>query len=247
LYDAYLFRRHARRRQHSRSIRAAYRTGNEKSAMPKCSSRTPGASRSSPTSIIVACWLVDARASRVGRAPAVQCIDRSEPIYIARALGHLNPNAVPSVEYPSASEVLCAFRNEAIDGMVISPDELFGQAIDGLRPRVILATDISPGGGRGRRKPNGRDLPSRAPRRTSSAGKGRLASGVERRSWSTSTWRQMNCPHAKQRCHLAHGQSLLDHFVKQPLLAHYPRRAHVCAGPVRIVVSHLLLFSKREV
>ncbi|HSC22240.1 MAG TPA: hypothetical protein VLG08_00885, partial [Casimicrobiaceae bacterium] len=44
----------------------------------------------------------------------------SEPLYLARDLGRLDPNVVQLVEYPSASEVLRAFRNEAIDGMVIS-------------------------------------------------------------------------------------------------------------------------------
>ena len=69
----------------------------------------------------------------------------SEPLYLARELGHLNPKAVQLVEYPSASEVLRAFRNEAIDGMVISLDELFGLAVDGLQPRVILVVDVSHG------------------------------------------------------------------------------------------------------
>jgi NitT/TauT family transport system substrate-binding protein len=52
---------------------------------------------------------------------------------------------VQLVEYPSASEVLRAFRNEAIDGMVISLDELFGLAQEGLKPRVILVVDVSHG------------------------------------------------------------------------------------------------------
>jgi len=69
----------------------------------------------------------------------------SEPLYLARELGHLNPKAVQLVEYPSASEVLRAFRNQAIDGMVISLDELFGLAVDGLQPRIILVVDVSHG------------------------------------------------------------------------------------------------------
>lgn len=69
----------------------------------------------------------------------------SEPLYLARELGKLDPKAVQLVEYPSASEVLRAFRNEAIDGMVISLDELFGLAVDGLQPRVILVCDVSNG------------------------------------------------------------------------------------------------------
>ena len=69
----------------------------------------------------------------------------SEPLYLARDLGRLDASSVQLVEYPSASEVLRAFRNEAIDGMVISLDELFGLAADGLQPRIILVVDVSHG------------------------------------------------------------------------------------------------------
>jgi NitT/TauT family transport system substrate-binding protein len=69
----------------------------------------------------------------------------SEPLYLARELGHLDPATVQLVEYPSASEVLRAFRNQAIDGMVISLDELFGLAADGLQPRILLIVDVSNG------------------------------------------------------------------------------------------------------
>jgi NitT/TauT family transport system substrate-binding protein len=69
----------------------------------------------------------------------------SEPLYLARDLEYFDPKAVQLVEYPSASEVLRAFRNQAIDGMVISMDELFGLAVDGLQPRVICVADVSNG------------------------------------------------------------------------------------------------------
>jgi NitT/TauT family transport system substrate-binding protein len=69
----------------------------------------------------------------------------SEPLYLARELGRLDPQSVQLVEYPSASEVLRAFRNQAIDGMVISLDELFGLAADGLQPRAVLVVDVSHG------------------------------------------------------------------------------------------------------
>lgn len=69
----------------------------------------------------------------------------SEPLYLARDLGRLDSKAVQLVEFPSASEVLRAFRNQAIDGMVISLDELFGLAADGLQPRIILVVDVSHG------------------------------------------------------------------------------------------------------
>src|SRR5213079_850248 len=67
----------------------------------------------------------------------------SEPLYLARELGRLDPSTVQLVEYPSASEVRRAFRNQAIDGMVISLAELFELAADGLPPRIILVVDVS--------------------------------------------------------------------------------------------------------
>jgi len=69
----------------------------------------------------------------------------SEPIYLARDLGYLDRGAVQLVEYPSASEVSRAFRNQAIDGMIISLDELFMLAVDGLQPKVVLIVDVSHG------------------------------------------------------------------------------------------------------
>lgn len=69
----------------------------------------------------------------------------SEPLYLARDLGRLDPKRLRLAEYPSASEVLRAFRNEAIDGMVISLDELLGLVADGLDARVVLVVDVSDG------------------------------------------------------------------------------------------------------
>ena len=54
-------------------------------------------------------------------------------------------SAVQLVEYPSASEVSRAFRNQAIDGMVISLDELFVLAVDGLQPKIVVVVDVSHG------------------------------------------------------------------------------------------------------
>jgi NitT/TauT family transport system substrate-binding protein len=68
-----------------------------------------------------------------------------EPLYLARELGKFDPATVQLVEYPSASEVHRAYRNQAIDGMVISLDELFSLAADGLDPRIIVVIDVSHG------------------------------------------------------------------------------------------------------
>ena len=78
---------------------------------------------------------------RIGTNVWIGC----EPLYLARDLGKLDPARVQLVEYPSASEVMRAYRNQAIDGMVISLDELFGLAADGFDPRAVLVIDVSHG------------------------------------------------------------------------------------------------------
>jgi NitT/TauT family transport system substrate-binding protein len=80
-------------------------------------------------------------ALRIGTNVWIGC----EPLYLARELGLMNPKTIQLVEYPSASEVLRAFRNQAIDAMVISLDELYGLASEGLTPRVVLVVDVSHG------------------------------------------------------------------------------------------------------
>ena len=69
----------------------------------------------------------------------------SEPLYLARELGKLDSASVQLVEYPSASDVLRAYRNQALDGMVISLDELYVLAADGFKPRIIVVVDVSHG------------------------------------------------------------------------------------------------------
>ena len=69
----------------------------------------------------------------------------AEPLYLARDLAYWDREAVQLVEYPSASEVFRAFRNQAIDGMVISLDELFVLAADGLQPKIVVVADVSNG------------------------------------------------------------------------------------------------------
>lgn len=80
-------------------------------------------------------------ALRIGTNVWIGC----EPLYLARDLGRLDPARVQLVEYPSASEVQRAYRNQAIDGMVISLDELFSLAADGFDPRIVLVIDVSHG------------------------------------------------------------------------------------------------------
>jgi NitT/TauT family transport system substrate-binding protein len=68
-----------------------------------------------------------------------------EPLYLARDLGYLDAKAVHLVEYPTNNEVLRAFRNQAIDGIAITLDEVLLLDQDGFDPRVVLVMDISHG------------------------------------------------------------------------------------------------------
>jgi len=95
----------------------------------------------SPFLTLAACMRESDPALRIGTNVWIG----SEPLYLARELGRLDPGSTQLVEYPSASEVLRAYRNQAIDGMVISLDELLGLAQDGFQPRIVLVVDVSHG------------------------------------------------------------------------------------------------------
>lgn len=69
-----------------------------------------------------------------------------EPLYLARDLGYLNELPVKLVEYSSASEVIRAFRNGAIEAAALTLDEVLLLDASGLEPRVVLVMDISDGG-----------------------------------------------------------------------------------------------------
>ncbi len=69
-----------------------------------------------------------------------------EPLYLARDLGYLDELPVKLVEYSSASEVIRAFRNGAIEAAALTLDEVLLLAASGLEPRVVLVMDISDGG-----------------------------------------------------------------------------------------------------
>ncbi len=69
-----------------------------------------------------------------------------EPLFLARERGMLDEQTVHLVEYPSASEVIRALRNKAIDGAALTVDEVLLLSADGLQPRIVLVMDISNGG-----------------------------------------------------------------------------------------------------
>jgi NitT/TauT family transport system substrate-binding protein len=68
-----------------------------------------------------------------------------EPLYLARELGYFSEDTVKLVEYPSASEVIRAFRNNTIEAAALTMDEVLLLAQDNLHPKVIVIADISEG------------------------------------------------------------------------------------------------------
>ena len=69
-----------------------------------------------------------------------------EPLFLARDLGYYENSPVRLVEYTSATQVIRAYRNSAIQAAVLTLDEVLLLVEDGLDPRVVLVMDISHGG-----------------------------------------------------------------------------------------------------
>ncbi len=68
-----------------------------------------------------------------------------EPFYLARDLGYYQQDHIRLVEYSSATQVLQAFRNGAVDVGALTLDEVLTLRQDGHQVQVILVTDISTG------------------------------------------------------------------------------------------------------
>lgn len=69
-----------------------------------------------------------------------------EPLYLAQHLDLIKPDEVRLVEYPSASEVIRAFRNRSLEAAALTLDEALLLQQDGIPVSVILVMDISAGG-----------------------------------------------------------------------------------------------------
>ncbi len=69
-----------------------------------------------------------------------------EPLYLAQHLNHLNQASIRLIEYPSASEVIRAFRNRSLEAAALTLDEALLLQQDGVPVSVILVMDISDGG-----------------------------------------------------------------------------------------------------
>lgn len=68
-----------------------------------------------------------------------------EPLFLARKLGYWSEAQVRLVEYPSATEVLRAFRNRSIEAASLTLDEVMQLCEDEVPVQVVLVHDISAG------------------------------------------------------------------------------------------------------
>jgi len=69
-----------------------------------------------------------------------------EPLYLARELGKIDSKEVRLIEYPSASEVLRAFRNKTLEAASLTLDEVIQLRQDNIPITIVLVHDISHGG-----------------------------------------------------------------------------------------------------
>ncbi|GGC05217.1 hypothetical protein GCM10011352_34240 [Marinobacterium zhoushanense] len=68
-----------------------------------------------------------------------------EPLYLARELGYLERDRVQLVELLSASEVIRAYRNGALDVVALTLDEALLLRDGGVEAQVLMITDTSYG------------------------------------------------------------------------------------------------------
>ncbi len=68
-----------------------------------------------------------------------------EPLYLARDQGYFGDSPIRLVEYTSATQLLQAFRNGAIDGATLTLDETLQLAEDGNDFSIALILDFSHG------------------------------------------------------------------------------------------------------
>lgn len=68
-----------------------------------------------------------------------------EPLYLARDLGHYHDEEVRLVEYSSATQVIQAFRNGAVQAAALTLDEVILLRQNQIDARVVLINDISNG------------------------------------------------------------------------------------------------------
>jgi len=68
-----------------------------------------------------------------------------EPLYLARHLNLLQKNKIRLIEYPSASEIIRAFRNNSLEAAALTLDEVLTMRHDNIKAVVVMVLDVSQG------------------------------------------------------------------------------------------------------
>jgi len=68
-----------------------------------------------------------------------------EPLYLARDQGYISEPSIRLIEFSSATQVLQAYRNGAIDAATLTLDEVLLLASYKQEPQIVLALDFSNG------------------------------------------------------------------------------------------------------
>lgn len=69
-----------------------------------------------------------------------------QPLFLAQELGYFGGAAIRLVEYPSATQVLRAYRNGVLEAACLTLDELLLlESQQGLAPRIVAVMDVSNG------------------------------------------------------------------------------------------------------
>ncbi|MEQ1858917.1 MAG: ABC transporter substrate-binding protein [Chthoniobacteraceae bacterium] len=81
-----------------------------------------------------------------------------EPLFLARSLGYYDERRIQLVEFPTAAEMLLAWRNRAIDGATVTTDDVLRLAAEGQALRIVMVLNSSNGGDAVLARPELRDI-----------------------------------------------------------------------------------------
>ncbi|WP_019614511.1 ABC transporter substrate-binding protein [Psychromonas ossibalaenae] len=68
-----------------------------------------------------------------------------EPLHYANEFGLYQKNSIRTIDYPSASEVLRAFKNRSLEAAALTLDEVVSLRRLGIKMKIILVCDVSDG------------------------------------------------------------------------------------------------------
>lgn len=94
--------------------------------------------------VLLACWMAGAAASAPLRL-GTNVWPGYEPLYLARALGHLPEGEVKLVQFRSTTQVMNALRTASIEAGAVTLDEAVSLAAGGVDLTIVQVVDMSSG------------------------------------------------------------------------------------------------------